>query len=215
VKKPTRPPALRGQHLSDEDQALWAGTAETLEPLTRRKARVHPAVSDHTGERSKPARSRSPSHVTMRNAPATAAHGHGARQPEQRPAAPLAEFDRKIERKLGRGHKDVEARIDLHGLYQSEAHRALRRFILDCHAKGLRHVLVITGKGAPHRRRPDDEEPWGLNRKEPGVLRRSVPQWLAEPDLRAVIVSFTPAALRHGGDGALYVHLRSRDRQSR
>jgi len=32
--------------------------------------------------------------------------------------------------------------------------------------------------------------------------------WLEEPDLRAVVLSYTQAATRHGGAGALYVQLR-------
>jgi DNA-nicking Smr family endonuclease len=36
--------------------------------------------------------------------------------------------------------------------------------------------------------------------------------WLEEADLRAVVVSFTAAAPAHGGDGALYVHLRKPER---
>jgi DNA-nicking Smr family endonuclease len=35
-----------------------------------------------------------------------------------------------------------------------------------------------------------------------------VPRWLEEPDLRAVVLSYTQAGPRHGGAGALYVRLR-------
>jgi DNA-nicking Smr family endonuclease len=40
------------------------------------------------------------------------------------------------------------------------------------------------------------------------VLRRSVPLWLDEPELRAIVVGYASAGVRHGGDGALYVRLR-------
>jgi len=40
-----------------------------------------------------------------------------------------------------------EARLDLHGLHQDEAHQSLDRFITDCKARGLRKVLIIHGKG--------------------------------------------------------------------
>jgi DNA-nicking Smr family endonuclease len=40
------------------------------------------------------------------------------------------------------------------------------------------------------------------------VLRRNVPQWLEEPELRAVVLSYAAAGARHGGDGALYIRLR-------
>jgi DNA-nicking Smr family endonuclease len=41
------------------------------------------------------------------------------------------------------------------------------------------------------------------------VLRKNVPLWLAEPELRAIVVSFTTAAVPHGGEGALYIQLRN------
>ena len=49
-----------------------------------------------------------------------------------------------------------------------------------------------------------------LGERQRGVLRRSVPHWLEEPDLRAVVLGYTQAAVRHGGAGALYVQLRER-----
>jgi len=64
-------------------------------------------------------------------------------------------------------------------------------------------VLVITGKGAaPDGRRSFYEE------EARGVVRSSVPHWLAQPDLAHVVVSFSEAPRRLGGEGALYVRLR-------
>jgi len=37
------------------------------------------------------------------------------------------------------------------------------------------------------------------------VLRNAVPHWLAEPEFAALVVSFSPAPRRLGGEGALYV----------
>ena len=86
---------------------------------------------------------------------------------------------------------------------QREAHAALRRFLKSAQGKGYRHVLVITGKGAvTDARRSFYEE------DERGVLRQAVPHWLAAPDLAHVVVSFSPAPRRLGGEGALYVRLR-------
>jgi DNA-nicking Smr family endonuclease len=73
-------------------------------------------------------------------------------------------------------------------------------------------VLVITGKGASGER-PADRFNGGYDTGLPGatrrgVLRRSVPLWLDEPELRAIVISYAAAGARHGGDGALYVRLR-------
>ena len=87
--------------------------------------------------------------------------------------------------------------MDLHGLTQSEAHGALLHFLHAASARGARLVLIITGKG-------------GRGDGERGVLRRQVPQWLALPDLRDLVVGFEDAHVAHGGEGALYVRLRRR-----
>jgi DNA-nicking Smr family endonuclease len=132
----------------------------------------------------------------------------------RKPIPPLADFDRKSAKRLRAGQTEIEARIDLHGMRQGEAQDALRAFLMSAHARGLRFVLVITGKGAPRRPGASDEaytEPFDMTgRTEKGVLRRNVPRWLAEPDLRAIVVSVTEAAIPHGGGGALYVQLRRR-----
>ncbi len=65
----------------------------------------------------------------------------------------------------------------------------------------LRWVLVITGKGGPQRQR-DDGGASAFGSPERGVLRKNVPMWLAEPELRAVVVSFKTASIPHGGEGA-------------
>jgi DNA-nicking Smr family endonuclease len=140
-----------------------------------------------------------------------------ARAPRKEPAAPKFAFktpvkaapvprgetlDRQTARKLERGTVAVEARLDLHGMRQREAHAALRRFLKAAQGKGHRHVLVITGKGVePGERR-------SLYEGERGVLRVSVPHWLAAPDLASVVVSYSEAPRRLGGEGALYVRLR-------
>jgi DNA-nicking Smr family endonuclease len=104
---------------------------------------------------------------------------------------------------LEKGRLAVEARLDLHGMRQRDAHAALRRFLKSAQGKGYRHVLVITGKGATF-----DESKSFYEEDERGVLRQAVPHWLAAPDLAQVIVSYSEAPRRLGGEGALYVRLR-------
>lgn len=104
---------------------------------------------------------------------------------------------------------EVDARLDLHGLTQAAAHHRLRLFLLEAQALGHGVVLVITGKGDMDT--GDMERRGGPHFGEGrGVLRRAVPLWLAEPDLRAVVLGFEAAGRRHGGEGALYVRIRRR-----
>ena len=177
----------RGQD-HENDAELWARVAGSARPLhkrpTVRKVDLpKPAPKPETKERPPPVKP--------------------ALKPTPKPApTPRGEaLDRGTARKLERGHLAVEARLDLHGMKQREAHAALRRFLKSAQGKGYRHVLVITGKGAvTDTRRSFYEE------DERGVLRQAVPHWLA--DLAHVVVSFSPAPRRLGGEGALYVRLR-------
>jgi len=189
--------------LTDEDHEVWEHTAQSLSPLKNPKGYV---LDAYEGEED----------FTQLFAPKAKAGQHGkkdhvppaAPKPVAKKAAPeLNAFDRRNVKKLKRGKIEIEARIDLHGMRQAEAHAALIRFIHGSAAMGRRWVLVITGKGSPSRARDVNvERPFG----EPprGVLKRSVPMWLSEPEVRGLIVSFTEAAVEHGGSGALYVHLR-------
>ena len=92
-----------------------------------------------------------------------------------------------MKRSVARGKEAIDARLDLHGLTQHEAHGALLRFLKSASARDARLVLVITGKG---KRRSADGE------RERGVLRRQVPQWLGLPEFRGLVVGFEDAAHR-------------------
>lgn len=206
MKKPT--PPSRRRHLSHEDEALWEHTASSLEPLKTKKPR-HVAGAAELDPDTPPFTPKT--HAKKSDAAHSARKTAEPEKPRPSPSkAPpeLSAFDRKAARRLRQGQVEIEARIDLHGLRQHEAHLALRRFLHASFGKGLRWVLVITGKGAPRAPRDDD----GYGTPERGVLRRNVPMWLAEPELRAIVVSYTTAAISHGGEGALYIQLRNPDR---
>lgn len=193
--------------LSREDRELWEFVTEAVEPLAPHRGRVRETERED------------PVPVPPRLAPPHAI----APPPRERRwqkletietprvatrVAPVhAPFDRRKARQIAKGRIEIEARIDLHGLREHEAHMRLAGFLRQAHAAGKRTVLVITGKG-----RVDDDpyRPFSLgeDRREPGVLRRNVPRWLAEPDLARIVVSYTAASTRHGGEGALYIHLR-------
>jgi DNA-nicking Smr family endonuclease len=130
--------------------------------------------------------------------------------PKTHRPAPLAGFDRRTARQIASGKTKIDARLDLHGVRQRDARARLRAFLLEAQASGCRTVLVITGKGGE----TDTRDPLAEAMGEPqrGALRRGVPQWLEEPDLRPVVLGYMAAGARHGGQGALYVQLRKAPR---
>ena len=101
---------------------------------------------------------------------------------------PLLPLTRKEKQRVARGHDRIDARLDLHGHTLAEAHGELLRFLRRASTDERRLVLVITGKS--------------------GVLRQEVPRWLALPEFRGMVIAVEPAAIRHGGEGALYVRVR-------
>jgi DNA-nicking Smr family endonuclease len=112
------------------------------------------------------------------------------------PSTPVA-IAKRERRQLSRGQAQIDARLDLHGMTQNEAHRALLRFVARCQAQGTKFALIVTGKGAPD-----------TLFDARGVLRRQVPLWLASGEFRAYVVGFDIAGRLHGGDGALYLRIR-------
>jgi DNA-nicking Smr family endonuclease len=188
-------PVMGKRHTDAElesDTELWARVARSARPLAKNSA----APSAEPPKTRAKAPAKEPSRPPAKPALKTAA--------KSAPAPRGETLDRQTARRLERGHVAVEARLDLHGMRQREAHAALRRFLKSAQGKGYRHVLVITGKGAePAARRSFYED------DARGVLRSAVPHWLAAPDLAQVVVSYSEAPRRLGGEGALYVRLRA------
>lgn len=177
----------RKRALSEEEHALWESVARQVKPL-RKKPR--PPTSQAAESQADKATARPKS--SPRPIPPVAASKLA------KPAVPpLLRLGRRERSRLSRGRSEIDARIDLHGMTQVRAHRALLGFLQRAHSDGLTFVLVITGKGTITA--ADSER---------GVLRRQVPQWLSLPEFRALVVGFEQAHLGHGGEGALYVRMR-------
>jgi DNA-nicking Smr family endonuclease len=190
----------RRRQLSDEDQALWAGFARSITPLRQSRKTAEPT-----------AKTISHSAATPAVAPSNA-KPHPIARRETPPAAspPLAPLGRRLKQRVARGREPIDARIDLHGMTQRQAHAALLRFLHRAQADGAKTVLVVTGKGSGQgsgRLSSIGDHP---GESERGVLRRQVPLWLALPEFRPLIVGFDDAHVGHGGQGALYVRLRRR-----
>lgn len=161
--------------LSEEDRVLWHQVARTAKPL-------RPAAPQPDRPRAADRLDGAPPALSVQ------------RPARPSPPAPGGRMERKTVDKLAKGRLPLDARLDLHGMRQDEAHSLLLSFLSRAHARGARHVLVITGKG-----------PGG-----DGVLKRSVPEWLRTAPFRLYVSGLDHAARGHGGAGALYVRLRRR-----
>ena len=173
---------------SEEERALWARITGSVTPL-----RKSAAAAKATPAPPAPHKPRAIA-VARPDAPPRAAAA--------KPVPSLQSLDRRLRQRLARGSEAIDARIDLHGKTQSQAHAALLRSLRRAQQEGARFVLVITGKGG---RCGDDGS-------ERGVLRRQVPQWLRLPEFRVYVVGFEAAHVGHGGEGALYVRIRKSGR---
>jgi DNA-nicking Smr family endonuclease len=172
----------RKRPLSEEERALWESVAKQVKPLRKHRAAKAQASQAETQAVAKPA-------VPPKPIPARAV-------PAPKSPPPLAPLGRRERSKLSRGKQEIDARLDLHGMTQTRAHRVLFSFLQRAHSDGCTFVLVITGKGKAG---SDGER---------GVLRRQVPHWLSLPEFRALVVGFEEAHVGHGGEGALYVRVR-------
>ena len=179
-------PPRRKRSLSEEERALWESVAKQTRPLRKKPRVAKPEAAAPAAEAPAVAKPIAP--------PKAVPLARIPRAPQAAP--PLAPLGRRERLQLSRGRKEIDARLDLHGMTQMRAHRALSGFLQRAHREGLAFVLVITGKGK-----------MGVE-SERGVLRRQVPQWLSLPEFRSLVVGFEEAHIGHGGEGALYVRIR-------
>lgn len=183
----------RRRVLSYEERVLWTTVTKSMTPLRDPPSAVQDAAAAGTSDA-----------VPLRKPPGpmprkAKLHTPSPSKAKVAPPAAVTPLSRRMKRSVARGQQAIDARLDLHGLTQHQAHDTLLRFLRAAHARDARLVLVITGKG----KRID-----GDGERERGVLRRQVPQWLGLPEFRAFVLGFEDAAIAHGGEGALYVRVR-------
>lgn len=179
----------RRPSLTEEERALWRGVARSVAPMRRTGslATETAEATDLAPPQAKPVGAARPA-VLDKPAPA------------KQPPPPLAPLGRRLKQRVARGREPIEARLDLHGYTQAKAHAALLHFLRRAQADRLKTVLVVTGKGSTR--------DVGDNSAQRGVLKRAVPQWLALPEFRSLVLGFEDAHGAHGGQGALYLRLR-------
>jgi DNA-nicking Smr family endonuclease len=175
------------RRLRADDRELWRRAMHDVAPLRGRQQNNSPPPNPH------------PNPPLPGRDPGIAGEGREGAVPSMRhapqPLPPLDRFagiDRATAERLKRGRYPVEARLDLHGMTQAEAHRALAGFVARSRTAGRRCLLVITGHG----------------RMSGGILKSAVPRWLGDAELRRHVLAIAPAQPGAGGSGALYVLLR-------
>lgn len=94
-------------------------------------------------------------------------------------------------KKLRQGKQPIEHVLDLHGLTVAEARKTLQAFLGECEASGLRHVIIVHGKG--------------FRSKDKPVIKPMVNRWLRAVDN---VLAFHSAQPKDGGNGAVYVLLK-------
>ena len=172
-----------GALLKLEDRILWEKVARSTKPM---QGRMFPTIDAEVSAKA-PTKSVDLSPAAPAETPKSAVT---AKKPKPHPDR----LDDTTHRKLAKGRLALSGRIDLHGLTQGEAHGLLHLFLYRAHANGLRHVLIITGKGS--------------SLGSDGTLRQAVPHWFATPSFRPLVSAYEFAHQSHGGDGAIYVRLR-------
>lgn len=109
----------------------------------------------------------------------------------------LSNIDGSTANKVSKGKYPIDARLDLHGMYQDAARESVVNTINNSYATGKRCVLIITGKGRE-------------SEGQIGVIKDQLPRWLNMPDLRHKILGFSLARPQHGGTGAFYVMIKKK-----
>lgn len=87
--------------------------------------------------------------------------------------------------------------LDLHGLDEVAARRAVQRFVVSRAKRGDRYLLVVVGKGR--------RSPGGY-----GVLGLAVVDWLTQRPCARHVAAFRTASATRGGSGAIWIRLSRR-----
>jgi len=98
---------------------------------------------------------------------------------------------RSVPEKLRLGNNPIEHTLDLHGMTVDHARNALLRFLGECEAAGIRHVIIVHGKG--------------FRSKDKPVIKSMVNRWLRATK---TVLAFHSAQPKDGGTGAVYVLLK-------
>ena len=95
---------------------------------------------------------------------------------------------------LKKGLFKIDAIADFHGYNLNDAKFNLTNFVLNSYKSNLKNILVITGKG----------------KNNSGVLRKELPMWLYNKEIKKYIIDYISAPQNLGGDGTLLIRIRTK-----
>ena len=186
---------MKKRDLSDDEKELWKEFSKSTNPLPHQNQKT---------QEIKPDKKKRINSVNLKDQKKYFMGGKKTpTEVDKVPASPVLSMDSKLHIKMRQGKIRPEAKLDLHGLHLAQAQPTLTKFVLDAHGKGLRLILIITGKGR-------NSEDYDVIPKRKGGLKATVPNWLAMEPLSSKILQITNAHVKHGGGGAFYVYLRKK-----
>ena len=99
-------------------------------------------------------------------------------------------------------------KLDLHGISLTEANKIVEKFIIDSYEDDCKKIVIITGKGLRSKIYHDPYRSQKMN-----VLKYSVPEYIKNnTSLMSIIKEIIPASKKDGGEGAICVFFKKRNR---
>ena len=94
--------------------------------------------------------------------------------------------------------------FDLHGYSLEEANKKVSFLIEDSYKKGIKKLVIVTGKGLHSQ---NEKDPYVS--KNLGILKYSVPEYIKNNlELMNMIIRIEEAKQEDGGSGAFYIFLK-------
>ncbi len=96
-------------------------------------------------------------------------------------------------------------KLDLHGFSLSESNKIVKKFVVESFDQGYKKLLIITGKGL---RSKSYDNPYISEKLS--VLRYAVPEFINNDEsLNNKVRKISIADIKNGGEGAIYIFLKS------
>ena len=115
----------------------------------------------------------------------------------------ISNKDLKINKKII--ERNTKRIIDLHGFSLENANKIVEEFINNSYQKGVKKIIVVTGKG---KRSKTASNPY-LSR-DLSILKHSVPEFIkSNLNLMNKIKQISEANVEDGGSGAFYIYFKN------